>query len=643
MCGILGEIALKGSLNSNLKKFKKALRLLSHRGPDDSNIYYNSQVTLGHTRLSIIDLNMQATQPMMSKCGNYVIVFNGEIYNFQEIKTRLHKKYHFKTNSDTEVLLYCYIEYGIKCLDMFNGMFSFAIYDNKQKITYIVRDRLGIKPLYYFQNEDALIFSSEVKSIFAYYDIEKKINLEAVYSYFSFRYPILNDTFFQNINVLAPAHFLKISQNKIEEIEYWNSSYSFKEQSTDLGEQYYISKIREILNSSVKYRMISDVPVGSFLSGGVDSSIIAAIMNDYSDCPVKTFTMGFDRDQYNEFNYAKMVADKFNMDYRELKVSSKDYFEVLNKLILYKDAPLSVPNEVPLYLMSKELKKDITVVLSGEAADELFGGYGRIFRSPYDLERLNNISDLNFTSVEKEKFKSNFVKKYGTEFFETDLDHFLSIYMYMSAHDKQNLLAKDKFPSEFEINIKNRIKQCFDELEEDCYTNKILYTFEKIHLTGLLQRVDTVTMAASVEARIPFADHRLVEFVHTIPLKYKLKWKNNSLDACVKTMMSDGISEVYDIPKYILKKAYEDKLPNEVLYRKKMGFPVPLKEWFAGDFYMYAKKLLLNPASKSKEFYNVKYIEKILNNKNQCIEPQMAMNIWMMINLELFMLNNFDN
>jgi len=637
MCGILGQINLGTTGDIDKVKFKKALDLQEHRGPDDSDIYMEDTFIFGHRRLSIIDLDSHAKQPMVSKCGNYILVFNGEIYNYNEIKDELLEKgYGFTTSSDTEVLLYAYIEYGIDCIEKFIGMFAFAIQDKVNNLTYIVRDRLGIKPLYYTSQDDKFIFSSEIKSILELDKKEREINNNAVSSYFSFRYPILNDTFFNDISSLAPAHYIKISNNEMKTIEYWNVAEKFKEQKNDKGEEYYIKELRNILESSIKYRMISDVPFGAFLSGGVDSSVITAIMAKNSSEPIKTFTIGFEEEGFNEFEYAKIVADKHKTKHREIVLSGEDYIETMENLISYKDAPLSVPNEVPLYLMSKELKKYITVVLSGEGADEIFGGYGRIFRSPYDLERLENLDKLDLSVDEKDEFIRALIKKYGVDTFSNEIEHFMNVYSYTSLSDKKELLSSDINLEKIENLFIDKFMSYFNELEADPYYNKLMYAFEKIHVVGLLHRADMTTMATSVEARVPFVDHRVVEFAFSIPLKYKLKWNSEKDKEKAKFLMSDKISEVYDTPKYILKKAYEDILPKEILYRKKMGFPVPLNNWFGGQFNEYAKKILLSAEAQSRNLYNIENIKEWLDSDKLSTDHSFAMKIWMLINLELF-------
>ncbi len=638
MCGILGEISLSNNL-SDTKNFKKALNLQYHRGPDDIGIYKDKLAILGHRRLSIIDINPRSKQPMISKCGNYVIVFNGEIYNYQEIKTTLIKKgYSFFTLSDTEVLLNAFIEDGIACLNYLNGMFAFCIYDKKKETFYIARDRLGIKPLYFSKDNNRFIFSSEIKSILALDKKKRKLDIKALSSYLSFRYPILNNTFFEGINSLEAAHYIKVSKSEYKIIEYWNISNRYLNQK-DMGEEYYKDKLYKLLDESVKYRMNTNVPFGAFLSGGVDSSIITALMSKNSNEQIRTFTIGFEEDNFNEFEYANMIVNRFNTKHTEITIHYDSYINSLNELIRYKDSPLSVPNEIALYLMSKELKKYITVVLSGEGADEIFGGYGRIFKSPYDYIRMQYIDKLNFSNREKEIFRRNYLRKYGT-IYGSELEHFVNNYSYTKYRDKEILFDKSIKVKSIEEELRNKFNNYFNELKGASYYNKILYAFEKIHLIGLLHRVDTTTMASSVEARLPFLDHRIVEFIATLPFEYKIKWKSLISKEQSKLLISDNISETYDIPKYILKKSFENIIPKEILYRKKVGFPVPLKEWFEKDLNHYAKKILLSKTAINRGLFNIQYIQSLIDNIHN--NRHLVITLWMLINLELFIRIYFD-
>ncbi|MEY8213235.1 MAG: asparagine synthase (glutamine-hydrolyzing), partial [Colwellia sp.] len=400
MCGILAAI---GDINKNISndEFQTALSLQTHRGPNDIGFEEFHGNRLGHTRLSIMDLSDSGHQPMYSDCQKIALIFNGEIYNFKELRITLEQAgVSFTSQSDTEVLLKSYLHYGIDCLDHFIGMFAFVIVDKRPEkdCTYVVRDRLGIKPLFYYQNEQGYIFSSEVKSILALAKRKFALNKKTVSSYFSYRYSILDETFFEGIQNLTPGSYLHITKQGTTKHRYWQLA-DFVDQSEDKGEAYYLKRVDELLHSSIKYRMISDVPFGAYLSGGVDSSLVTAIMSKYTQESIKTYTIGFSEEGYNEFEYADCVAKLYNTDHKAINIDASDYFSTLNKLVAFKDAPLSVPNEVPLYLMSKELKKDITVVLSGEGADEIFGGYGRIFRSTDDFHHQDALKENPSTSA----------------------------------------------------------------------------------------------------------------------------------------------------------------------------------------------------------------------------------------------------
>ncbi|MFA8342121.1 MAG: asparagine synthase (glutamine-hydrolyzing) [Rhodothermaceae bacterium] len=643
MCGILGRINRVGKNNHNIERFNYALDLMEHRGPDDKGVSTENNVIFGQRRLSIIDLDQRSKQPIYSNDKSIVIILNGEIYNYLELKEQLiHKGYKFRTESDTEVIINGYLEYGIDFIEKLIGMFAFAIHDLNKNVSYIVRDRLGIKPLYYRIKDNEITFASEIKSVLHYDDVSKELNTDAISSYMSFRYPILLDSFYKEINSLTPGSYITVQNDNLKFVKYWDPISNFKLQEEDLGEEFYINKVRELLKSSVRYRMISDVPFGAFLSGGVDSSVITAIMAQEMKDPVKTFTIGFEEQGYNEFEYAKIVADKYKTEHREIILSGENYISTMENLINYKDAPLSVPNEVPLYLMSCELKKYITVVLSGEGADEIFGGYGRIFRSPHDWKRFTEINNGDYSESEKSQFLKLFALKYGEKTLTDELDHFVRLYSYTNLEDKTSLLSNEINLNAVEEKLRNKFNFHFEELLGESYYNKMMYAFEKVHILGLLHRVDTSTMATAVEARVPFVDHRLVEFAFSIPVKYKLKWNSDRDKFAAKLLMSDKISEVYDTPKYILKKSYEGMIPDEILYRKKMGFPVPLNNWFGGEFNSYAKEVLLSKSARERGIYNTSGIEKWLNDETMSNSHSFAMKIWMLINLELFIKNKMD-
>lgn len=623
MCGLL---AFVGPVDSH--EFEMALHLQLHRGPDDWGVEVNNGVTLGHRRLSIIDLASHASQPMYCANNEIVGVFNGEIYNFKELRSDLIEKgYRFTTSGDTEVLLNAFHCYREKVLDKLIGMFAFVIHDLINNEIFAARDRLGIKPLFYSEMEDGICFSSEVKSIVS---LDKRsdfsLDLQSVSAYLSYRYPLIDRTFIEGIKQLEPGHYISLKSGVMSKVEYWDCSEFVKEQSQDKGEVYYIARLRELFASSVKYRMISDVPVGAYLSGGVDSSAVVAQMSKETSSTISTFTIGFDEEGFNEFEYSREVAKQYGTDHQEIIISSQDYFETMMKLIDIKDAPLGVPNEVPLYLMSKELKKKVTVVLSGEGADEIFGGYGRLFRSADDYQKLKSGRD---------KLSETFLNKYPeTVCLDSELEHFLHLYRYTSKRNKEELFTDRVNKMNLDHLLDEYFRKAFEKVSGAPYATKMMYAFEKLHLPGLLQRVDITTMGASVEARVPFVDHRLVEFAFTIPEKYKLKWLEEPEKFA--SLCGDEISESYDVPKYILKKTFEGDLSDNILYRKKMGFPVPLSKFMGGD----------NLATVVNEVANGELVKQDIIDKEKVLSfftedslrnSKHAMTAWMLLNLEKYL------
>ena len=380
MCGIAGIVNLN---NHEIDRplLKNMSRSIRHRGPDGDGYYFSEGVGLAHRRLSIIDIE-GGHQPMSDDKKTIWLTYNGEIYNYKDIRADLIKKGHnFKTNCDTEVIIYSYKEWGEEAFKRFNGMFAIAIWDTKLKKLVLGRDRSGVKPLYWSLIGSNFYFSSEVKALIINPKLKKSANLDAISSYLTFRQPIWDLTFFKDVHKILPGNYLVICNGKVKINKYYELP--INNSTKDKGFDYYFEGVKEKLNISVKQRMMSDVPLGAYLSGGLDSSILVAMMSKNSSEQVKTFSIGYDEKDYNEGEYAKIVSEHCKTDHRQIKIYQKDYLDNWIKLINHKSAPLSIPHEVPLYKMSVELKKYITVVLSGEGADELFGGYGRVQRSPW--------------------------------------------------------------------------------------------------------------------------------------------------------------------------------------------------------------------------------------------------------------------
>jgi asparagine synthase (glutamine-hydrolysing) len=643
MCGIFGAIHLNNNNHDNKNEISELIELFRYRGPNQKGTYIDKKVSFAHVRLSIIDLSKSASQPMMDIEEENVIIFNGEIYNYEEIKKELiYLGYKFKTNSDTEVIIAAIKEYGESAVLKFNGMFAFAVYSKKTGVIHIFRDRFGIKPLYYFFGNNKVVFASEPKLIVKYVkEFDFKLNPLSVSSFISYRYPLDELSFFKGIKTLKSGHFIKIENDKFTVKKYYELPTRLYIE--DKGEDYYIERIRELIESSIKYRIISDVPYGAYLSGGVDSSIIVALMSKYSPYPVKTFTIGFSEQDYNEFYYAKIIAKLYKTEHYEIEADFKTYTEAHKKISSRKGSPVGVPNEPLIYILSKYLRQHITVVLSGEGADELFGGYGKIFRSPADYEKIQFFNSIikNKREIDDKKLLNKLREKYGNiTTINSPLKHFLSLYQYIKFEEKKKIFSEDFLNSIGEDReLTNIFKSKFSELGLKDLCRLYMIIFEKIHLQGLLLRLDNATMGASVEGRIPFLDHRLVEEIINIPTKYKLKWKSKLHNLSSLNKISDEISEKLDIPKYILKKAFEKELPNKILYRKKMGFPVPLENWKEKFYKEELKEILLyDKTARERGIYNIEGIKKALS-EGKRNSPRL---IWLLVSLELWLKNYYD-
>lgn len=626
MCGILGTY---GNFSKN--KFINSINLQSHRGPDGSGFIQYDKFKLGHRRLSIIDISEKSSQPMISSNDRFIIIYNGEIYNFQEIRQELIKQgIKFKSKGDTEVLLNSYMYYGERCLKKLRGMFAFCIFDKKQKTFFIARDRLGIKPLYFYHKKNSFIFSSEIKSILNLIN-KYSLNINAVSSYLSFRYPIGEQTFFNEISELKPGNYLKFHKNKIQIKEYWSLKNIFinkKKLSLRVSKK----EIKEELNKSIKYRTISDVPVGTFMSGGLDSSLLTALISKQKliTGKLQTYTIAIKNDP-NEFKYARLMKKKYKLNHEEILINRGKYLSLIDRLVKYKDAPLGIPNEVLLYSMSKKMKKNITVVLSGEGADEIFGGYGRIYGIDEDFIKLRKKKISN-------KLKKKLKEKYNDNKFRSEFEHFLHVYKYFSLSLKEKIFKENINIKKIENNLTNKLKKNFPISEKINYFDAITYFFLKVHVRGLLQRIDSMTMATSIEARVPFLDHELIKTAINIPKNLKLrKLKNQNYE----NLISDEISEKKNITKFILKDTFKTLLPKEILDREKIGFPVFLQNLFNNNRNIRNLKKKFLKSEILKLLFKRDKILKILCDKNKSHKDSFLM--WMILNLDSFYKQYFVN
>ena len=620
MCGICGGWS-RESNGITKPILKKMCSAITHRGPDDVGYYVDEHFAFGMRRLSIIDLK-GGHQPIHNEDETIWVVFNGEIYNFEEIKKVLESKGHkFYTNTDTEVIVHAYEEYGFKCLEKFNGMFAFAIFDSNKNQYFLARDRLGIKPLNYYFKNGKFLFASEIKSMLVDDSVKRVINSKAIYYYLGYEYVPVPDTIYQDIYKLPPGHYLVFDGKSTKTQKYWDiNDLSY----TDRGQDYYSKKIAELLESSVKLRLISDVPVGVFLSGGIDSSAIVALMSKALDAPVKTFTVGFEDEDYNELNYARKVSDYFSTDHYEL-VYGADSVNVLEEMAKYFDEPLSNISSHPKYLLSKFASKHVKVALDGNGADELFGGYDRYIASGVD----RYYRMVPFCLRSRFRFLVNMVppqSQFGgvvsslRQFMDgSSLDLDARHVRWQAAPDvlEDNIVYSSDFLKKlgrhFDAHDPVIKYYCMcnsaSELVREQYVDIKSYLVDNV-----LAQADRVSMANSLEVRVPFLDYNLVEFSATIPPNMRISNFNK---------------------KYILKKAVAHLLPREIISRKKQGFMVPIKKWMTDELRDYVVDVLSHAEIFREEMFNRDYVDMILK-QHLSGRHDYTDRLWAFINLELW-------
>lgn len=561
MCGISG-IFNRDYSQVRLDIIEKINNKTEHRGPDNGSVQIFNNVALGHRRLSIIDLSTDANQPMTTENKRYTVVFNGEVYNFREIRKRLESRgIVFQTNSDTEVILYSFQEFGKDCFAMFNGMFALAIFDNENGELVLARDQFGIKPLYYFVSTDVFIFGSEIKNILAHPICKTHINLQGLSEYMWYGNPLGNNTIYSNISELGPGELLILNKNFLRIKKYFKIK-SIKSKIISEGDA--IKEIKVLLNESVKRHLISDVPVGVFLSGGIDSSAITAIASKHYSQRLQTFSVGFDfAGGPNELALAAKIARKFNTDHQEIQISGNNIIDVIESLVSAHDEPFGDAADIPLYLLTQKLNGKIKVVLQGDGGDEFFGGYSR-------YNTIQNAGKWSFLSFLPPVIKASGVA--NTKLLR--LQRFLNAISQNDPAVRNALLLtmESKYSDPyriFNVQYKNllkekdpfkRYREVYNEFNQEINdVQSIFYADTQIILKDTyFEKVDKSTMANSIEVRVPFVDKELAEFMLSLPGELKVK---------------KGIS------KYLLKKALEGIIPNEILYGKKTGFSVPYAFW----------------------------------------------------------------
>lgn len=624
MCGIAGILSFDGQPVAPVL-LDDMTAALAHRGPDERGIRVLNggmmQVGLGHTRLKIIDLSPVASQPMSNEDKTQWIVFNGEVYNFQALRSELQGRGHaFRSRSDTEVILHLYDEMGEKCVDLLEGMFAFAIWDQRRRRLFLARDRAGKKPLFYAWAGAAFIFGSEVKAVLQHPAVSGQPSLEALPHYFTFGYPPPNQTFYQGICQLAPAHTMTVeADGRIELRRYWDLEFSRKSaRPLSLAEA--STMVRTLVTEAVQKRLVADVPLGAFLSGGVDSSIVVGVMSRLLNKPVKTFSLGFSGDPgFDETRYARLVAAHFGTDHTEFIVEP-NAIDMIESLVWQHDGPFADSSAIPTHIVSRLTRQHVTVALNGDGGDELFAGYLRLQacvaaeRLPSALCRLASRACATFQEPNQYhhwlRRMQRFFAGAGNPLF-TRLQRWISVF----DEDLPRLLRPEVFEGIAIMGL-GYPPEVLAKTASWSPLSKVLYVNFMTYLPDdLLVKVDRCTMAHGLEGRSPFLDHRLAEYVASLPDQCKLR---------------------RGVKKYILKRAFANLLPREILQRGKMGFGVPLGTWFRGELRDYVRDLLLSSDTLAREYLVMPYIAHLIQEHIEGTRDH-AQRLWTLMTFEIWL------
>lgn len=626
MCGFVGIIN-KNGLDAESNILRKMAATIHHRGPDEEGIMVEGPVGFFHKRLSIIDLST-GQQPMTFH--NCTIVFNGEIYNYVELRKELISKGHeFCTTSDTEVILHLYIEFGEEFVNLLNGMFAFIIFDRRKNKLLIARDHFGIKPLYWYHDNQKVVFGSEIKALLAHPEIAAESDTGNLYEYLTFQFVIGEGTMFRNIFKVKPGHYMTMNLNSwdINTVKYWEPNFKLDLFHT---EEYFIVELQKVLDETISQQLRSDVPVGTYLSGGLDSSLVTIMASKFLDKPIKSFSGAFNEGpEFNELEYARIAAKEANAELFEIFPTEQEFIDLMPKLIYHLDEPVAGPGLFPQYIVSKLASKHVKVILGGQGGDEIFGGYARymiayleqavkgaIFESNEEGEHIVSLSSIlpNLPSLRQ---YVPMMKSFWNDGAFEPMDR--RYYNLINRMGSTISFLHPEFLHERDDNaIFNKFSDNFNNSDTKSYFNKMTHFDMSGSLPGLLQVEDRVSMAVSIESRVPLLDRRIVDLVSRMPAG--MKFKGGEM-------------------KYILKKTIKDFMPGKIMDRKdKMGFPVPLHIWSKNKAKGFIMDTLLSKNAKERNIINTKYIEKLINS-----EQPFSRGLWGLISLELWYNQFIDN
>src|SRR3974390_2399141 len=623
MCGIAGFVNISPGC-SDMDLLKHMTGAIAHRGPDDSGFYVDERAALGHRRLSIIDV-AGGHQPMTNETGSLVVVYNGEIFNHAALRPDLEQAGHrYRTHSDTETILHSYEQYGADCVTRFRGMFAFAIWDKERQRLHCARDRIGIKPLYYFWDGRTFVFDSEIKALLEHPSISARFRETALPEYLAFGYVSGEETLFRDIYKLMPGHTLvldtSVSPAKPLIRQYWDIPVPEK-QENQRPDQEWIADARRRLEETVRMRLMSDVPLGMFLSGGVDSSAIAALIKRTASGPVKTFAVGYAEDRYSDVSYAAEVAPAIGTEHHEVKIGMEDFFGALPRLVWHEDEPITWPSSVSLHFVSQLAASQVKVVLTGEGSDELFGGYVRYHWNQLNLRYLNVYRKLLPGAVRRalrsaiadaRLLSGDVRRKIAHSFLGRDecleslyLDNFYSAF----NADEQRRLSKTAGAGAYDSYLSYwNAKPCASPLR------RMLYADQKTYLVELLMKQDQMSMSCSIESRVPFLDHTFVEFAMQVPDHLKIR---------------NGVQ------KYIIKEAVSDLLPHSIIHRRKMGFPTPLQTWLREPRSEPLLSAILERDGFLADYLDMHAVREVVD-KHRSGSHDMTDRIWRLLNLQVW-------
>ena len=633
MCGING-IALSGRSRETLdvRVLERMRDVIAHRGPDDAGLYVEGNVGLGHRRLSIVDV-AAGQQPMTNEDGSLRIIFNGEIYNHADFREQLEERGHvYRTHCDTETILHLYEEKGARCVEDLRGMFAFAIWDARRRELFIARDRLGVKPLYYVHRDDgSLFFASEIKALLEARAVAPELNHAALPDYLANHATGGEETMFRGVRRLMPGHTMLWRDGELKIEEYWDVRFAREDDDSDhddarRSDEDYVAEWAEMFRTSVRLRLMADVPLGMFLSGGIDSSAIAAVMSGMVDEPVKTFSVAFAEREANELEYARVVARAFKTDHHEIIVSPEEFFDALPRLVWHEDEPIAHPSSVALNFVSRLAARHVKVVLTGEGSDELLAGYGRYRKTVYNLALGARYHKLVPTAlrravasgVESLPSGSRARRKLARTFLclEPDIETiYFDNFSVFSRAMQRDLLTPEARERTGATDPYRAVTAYLAKTDAVSLLNRLLYVDMKTYLHELLMKQDQMSMAASIESRVPFLDHKLVEHTARLPERMKLR----------------GLTT-----KYILRRAMKGVLPEQILTRPKMGFPVPIGAWFRGRYQHVVDEYVLGERASSRNLFKQDFVRGLVARHRSGAEDHTE-RLWSLVNFEMWM------